>query len=825
MADDKNKTPKSDDMPILNTNLNKKIIDDVQKSIDDLYKNTYFTNNDNTKYIDSIKRKMDNDLETLIDKAKSSNGGLDMSELYAKTLFQNDTDQINEIRNVLEDETMLTDIMDIYSQNTVVRDLDREIDTICKYMPKLDEALDIKKDNILSADHFNDDAVRISIERLSSDGSNNGKSEADGSDLNLFQKKYRLDQFREKLYSDTAKYGEQFVYIVPYKLALDRLLKKTPSSNLLSEASICTEEEMNTRFEQINETLRFKYTEYKDEADLQSKRLEQVYDLNEDTNIPNSALSGYEDKGIAYKGIDIEINKTGVIPSILAHENNARRIIRETATLFGEASVESGLGYNKTTYLSNSLYSKNANDRLKRAVKNGTLEVPTSLANDGLKDLNEKRGSKKESELELPGAVLEILEHDKVTPVYINKNTCLGYYYLEVNSPDGSGDEANGMTFTSTLGGLRPRRTARENTNTAMNNSAQTNEVLLKIAKKISQRIDKNFINANQDLSKEIYAILKYNADNGNGSTAKMRITFIPPSDIIHSYFELNDKSHRGVSDLAKSIFPAKLFTCLYISNTIALLTRGYDKRLYHVKQTVDTNITSVLLNVINQIKRSNFNLRQIENMNNILNVTGRFNDLVIPQNANGESPVSFEIMPGQNVEVKTEFMNMLEEMAVNQTGVSLEMVNSRYQESTATHLTMSNARFLIKVYRRQKLFEPILSEIYTKLYQYEYDTKVNVSVELPLPIMLNFTNTSQILSMSQELINSITQMKFGSSQDETAKMSFSAMLMEYYFNSFLPMDKINEMADKAKVQSASDQVKGAEEMGGDMGGPGGQQY
>ena len=61
MADDKNKTPKSDDMPILNTNLNKKIIDDVQKSIDDLYKNTYFTNNDNTKYIDSIKRKMDND--------------------------------------------------------------------------------------------------------------------------------------------------------------------------------------------------------------------------------------------------------------------------------------------------------------------------------------------------------------------------------------------------------------------------------------------------------------------------------------------------------------------------------------------------------------------------------------------------------------------------------------------------------------------------------------------------------------------------------------------------------------------------------------------
>lgn len=814
MADDNKKgrrTPTPDELPIVSMDTNKKIAGSIQANIDDLYKNTYFTNNDNSKYIDSIKRKMDDDLEGLIDKAKAQNGGTNMADLYARTLARNDTDSLNEIRSALEDETILADIMDIYSQNALVRDLDREIDTVCKYMPKLDEALDIKKDNVLSADHFNDDAVRISIENVAGAGitNNNNKSEADGSDLELFARKYDLEAFRNELYSKTAKYGEQFVYIVPYKKALEKLIARTDGASLLSEEGILTEESINEGLQSINETLSFRYTDT-DESKLKSFGAKELYDLSEST-LSDSSLEGLKSNNIEYSGLDIEINKTGVIPGIIAQECNMRRIFSETVSLFGEES----LGSARNAYLSNSLYFKNINKKLKKAAQGGTLEGPTSLADDGLKDLDEPTKANDAEQLEIPGAVFEILEHDRVKPIYIN-NTCLGYYYIEMNDPNGGNAEEQ-MTFTSTLGGMRPRRTARENEANG-GTSTQDNEVLMKIARKIAQRIDKKFINSNQDIAKEIYTVLKYNADN-NGKTTKLRISFIPPSDIIHSYFELNKKTHRGVSDIVKSLFPAKLYTCLYISNTIALLTRGYDKRLYHVKQTIDTNITSVLLNVINQIKRSNFNLRQIENMNNIMNVTGRFNDLVIPQNANGESPVSFEIMPGQNVEVKTEFMNMLEEMAVNQTGVSLEMVNSRYQESTATHLTMSNARFLIKVYARQKLYEPILSAIYTKLYQYEYNTNSIVKVELPPPIMLNFTNTSQILSMSQELIQNIVQMKFGSSQNEQEKLAFTSLLMEYYYDSFLPMDKINAMADKAKAKTAANKPVSSGMDGGDMGG------
>ena len=350
-----------------------------------------------------------------------------------------------------------------------------------------------------------------------------------------------------------------------------------------------------------------------------------------------------------------------------------------------------------------------------------------------------------------------------------------------------------------------------------MNNQDGSNDIVLQnIAKQISSKIDTNFINANQDLAPEIYSILKYNADNGNGGgrIGKVRITFIPPEDIVHCYFEYDDKTKRGKSDLHNSIFPAKLYSCLYISNVIALLTRGYDKRIYHVKQSVDTNITAVLMNVINQIKQSNFNLRQIENMNNIMNITGRFNDLVIPQNQNGESPVNFEVLPGQQVEVQSEFMRTLEEMAVNQTGVTTDMISIQNNDQTATHLTQTSSRFLMKIYNRQQKYQKILSEIITKIYQAEYNCNDAVEVKLPPPAMLNFTNTSQLLASGNELIQNIVQMKMGAEMDESLKATYTGKLMQYYYNSFLPMDEINKLADETRIEvEAEKSSNGGNEM------------
>lgn len=805
-----NNLPENEDELLMDLSLNKQKAQRIQDNIDKAYQSIYYTDNQDSNAINAIRRQMDSSINGLIDKTKISTGYSNMSKIYAQTLAQNDDTLMRELSHTLQDESMLADIMDLYSQNMITRDMDREIDVVCKYMPKLEEALDIKADHVLTADHFNRDNIRINVlDSMDPEETNdqNSKSETNtDSTIESFKKKYDLSNLASKIYKKTAKYGEEYIYVISYNKALSRLLQKSSGQNLLTESGYLTESSINSIVEDNNIDLNFTYFTPQDHNNI-SPLLESglVYEKDEYSKYKSQLMKINEDA--EENSINVEINTTGVIPSVVSQQSNLNRILQETQSLVEARKVKI-----KSDLKTNFTYANNINDKIKEYSKD-FLQSPTDFSTnggqDGFTDINQKKDTK----VDIPGCIVEELEHTMVKPLYI-RNIPLGYYYIESDTPLDVNEQT---TFSSTLGGLRPRRSTRDREN--MTSQQTDNAVLLKIAKQISQKIDAKFINANQDLAQEIYTILKFNADHANGKVSKIRISFIPPEDIVHSYFDLNEKTHRGKSDLERSLFPAKLYSCLYISNTIALLTRGYDKRVYHVRQAVDTNITAVLLNVINQIKQSNFNLRQIENMNNILNITGRFNDLVIPQNANGESPVSFEVMPGQNVEIKTEFMNTLEEMSINQTGVSLEMVNSRTMENTATHITMTNTRFLIKIYNRQIQYEQILSRLFTMIYQNEYDSNNTVEVELPPPVMLNFTNTSQIIAVANELIQNIVTMKMGTEQDEQIKQAFLGKLMRFYFKSFLPLDEIDKMADDAKVDVEAKRQAGDQGMGNDMGG------
>ena len=805
-----NNLPENEDELLMDLSLNKQKAQRIQDNIDKAYQSIYYTDNQDSNAINAIRRQMDSSINGLIDKTKISTGYSNMSKIYAQTLAQNDDTLMRELSHTLQDESMLADIMDLYSQNMITRDMDREIDVVCKYMPKLEEALDIKADHVLTADHFNRDNIRINVlDSMDPEETNdqNSKSETNtDSTIESFKKKYDLSNLASKIYKKTAKYGEEYIYVISYNKALSRLLQKSSGQNLLTESGYLTESSINSIVEDNNIDLNFTYFTPQDHNNI-SPLLESGLVCEKDEYSKYKSQLMKINENAEENSINVEINTTGVIPSVVSQQSNLNRILQETQALVEARKVKI-----KSDLKTNFTYANNINDKIKEYSKD-FLQSPTDFSTrggqDGFTDINQKKNTK----VDIPGCIVEELEHTMVKPLYI-RNIPLGYYYIESDTPLDVNEQT---TFSSTLGGLRPRRSTRDREN--MTSQQTDNAVLLKIAKQISQKIDAKFINANQDLAQEIYTILKFNADHANGKVSKIRISFIPPEDIVHSYFDLNEKTHRGKSDLERSLFPAKLYSCLYISNTIALLTRGYDKRVYHVRQAVDTNITAVLLNVINQIKQSNFNLRQIENMNNILNITGRFNDLVIPQNANGESPVSFEVMPGQNVEIKTEFMNMLEEMSINQTGVSLEMVNSRTMENTATHITMTNTRFLIKIYNRQIQYEQILSRLFTMIYQNEYDSNNTVEVELPPPVMLNFTNTSQIIAVANELIQNIVTMKMGTEQDEQIKQAFLGKLMRFYFKSFLPLDEIDKMADDAKVDIEAKRQAGDQGMGNDMGG------
>ena len=102
---------------------------------------------------------------------------------------------------------------------------------------------------------------------------------------------------------------------------------------------------------------------------------------------------------------------------------------------------------------------------------------------------------------------------------------------------------------------------------------------------------------------------------------------------MIHVYFKLDPITHRGISDLDKSMVPAKIYASMYITDAIGKLVRGQDKRVFYVKQTVDSNIAQTLMNVINQVKQGNFGFRQFSNINNV-------HKIYICTNINSTSPI-----------------------------------------------------------------------------------------------------------------------------------------------------------------------------------------
>ena len=75
-------------------NINKKLIQDIQNNINTVYNNTYFSDNKNNSYIDSIRRRIDNDINSLMDKNRLRTNGSNISNLYAKTMAKNDSDII-----------------------------------------------------------------------------------------------------------------------------------------------------------------------------------------------------------------------------------------------------------------------------------------------------------------------------------------------------------------------------------------------------------------------------------------------------------------------------------------------------------------------------------------------------------------------------------------------------------------------------------------------------------------------------------------------------------------------------------------------------------
>lgn len=765
----------------------KNIFDLVSGNMSDLRSNTYLTTSDNRKQQAKLRNDIYKAIEGLNNKSYENTGLNNISTMYTRLInTMKDPNLPKSFEEIFSNDALMNSLSMSYMENKPIYDYDKEIDLVCSYMPKLEEALETKKDHVLSPDHFSKNFLKI---KKDSDLSiSDTQEDIFNKDIKIMKDKYKLEEFIEESYKKTSKYGEDFVYHVPYSTAIDKMLKDKSKyantmngSNVLGTLTASIQESgditiNNTSIESISESTVIKYNGEKIEDKKFKQQLENVPELKVEICKAPYLESLIKDSRF------VNINYDKINNKSLIHE----------ATVEFQKTIEDGTnGKVGDKYL-------NTKETGKLRPFDKTLDdeiIVDDTAKDGLMDVNNPEDKKK---INVRGCILKSIPRHRVIPIYIDEIN-MGYYYFEFQE----NDEYANMTNVNNMFGNKTAEIINSDKN------ARMQDVLLKsIASAISDKLDKTFINNNQDLTKEIYSILKYNdLYNIEKTETKMKVTYIPPEDMTHCYFTKDPITHRGISDLAKALIPAKLWVCLNLTYIVGNMTRGQDKRVYYVKQQVDTNISQTLLTTIDQIKRSNFGVRQIENINNILNIIGRFNDYVIPVNQSGESPVQFEVMQGQQIEPPTEIMDKLEEQAINSTDVPLEVINARMSMDFATHYTMSNTRFLRKVIKRQSICEEtrMYSGLITRIYNLEYERNDVLKLVLPTPLFLDVSNTSQIIQNVNDLCNNIAEAFLADEEDETIKNKFIKKVKIDYLSTYINIDKMNEYLTNAKIEAVRD--------------------
>lgn len=778
------------------------IVAGISDNMDTLYRSTYMSNPQQNKDLSTLGDRINSSIDKIVDKNISTVGVPSVSKLYTRAAASGsggsaNNKVVNELEKMFDNGLMTDDLYGLFMSNRYLRELDQEIDTVCKYMPKLEEALAVQKDCILSADHFSKDFLNLEYP------SSGGDAVVFAERAKAFKIKYELAKLCEEIYDNTSKYGEQFVYRVPYSTAIGRLLANKPEGEIVApsrigESSIEEAQASSNRYFQLSLT----------ESRFCIKNLESDSEeyVNEDTKIltesvrkiPNGkdvteeVMTSVLEKNEKFS-IGIEISRSNIIESAVREYDRAYK----QKTKIHESSMSAIYEQWYSTMHEDSINDKNDTIADGNVRFYGDKKDNRIITNDGLITGEPK----KIVNVKAPGCVVRKLQRDQVIPIYI-EDICMGYYYFELRTMD---ENEAFMGFKNVLGD--PITNGKVNDSRGGFNSVDNlrqDNTLKYVAGQLSKFIDKQFVNSNQDLAKEIYMILKYNDLFNTPSIDTIKVTFIPPEDMVHFFFKQDPITHRGISDLANGLIPAKIYASLYITNAIGNLTRGYDRRMYYVKQTVDTNIAQTLLNTIAQIKQSNFGIRQFQNINNILNITGRFNDFVIPTNASGDSPIQFEIMPGQQIEAPTELMEALESMAINSTGIPMEIIDTRQSVDYAMHLTMSNSKVLRFCYKRQELFEVLLTQLIAPIYMYEYDENVMINVTLPPPTFINVTNTNQLVDNTKTFVESIVEVELANEEDDKLKSAYTYELFKNYIGTHIDIAKHKKILERCRIETQS---------------------
>lgn len=557
---------KKDD--VLNQKRLDKRIDSLKNTMNDLYSATYSTRPDNRVDLKRITNSIEDNLDDLLSTVNGQNVS-DISNLLMrlqKTSGSNSLQSLNGQLEGLFTDTNIINNINVENVHKYIQAENYQYDLILKYVPKLYQALEVLKDNVLSSDNFTKDFVNAVGNKPNEEAANIFSSRS-----KRLIDKYNVQELFEEMYMKTSIYGEYFLYQVPYKNAFTRLLKRKQAPVRTESAMDISKEDQVT----LSECCVFDSKKFK--GILQESKLDPKNSTNK---LSQDFMKELNESNVK---VNLQLDPYGIIPEAIEDLSKAATVGNKFSSLtesffnsINEADGQDGSGdFHRGTL---------------------TYTAGVALSHDGMFS-GASNDNKSIKIKDISGCVMYEIPRQNIIPLYIS-NFCIGYYYFKIHNDFVSQQVLTSNTFNSLT-----------STNKIIDDEFEKqNDMLIShIAAQISDAIDAKFINANIDLKEEIFAILRHNDEfNMNMGVNNVNICFIPANDIHHFYFDLDKKRHRGISDLKNAVVPAMLYTLLYLTDIINKVSRSQDKRIYYVKQNIETNVARTMLNVIQQIKKGN---------------------------------------------------------------------------------------------------------------------------------------------------------------------------------------------------------------------------
>lgn len=758
---------------------------EMSKLIQDLNKVTYNSNLSYSDKMDLDVKEIDADINKLMNSQKEDRGA-DYLDAFTKEIMTNPQlkpfeSNIKAIDKMIKSDKNLNNSLMMSASQKYQNKYNFYIDVqqLTTLLTQLDKAIETRVNNIMNGDNSESLAA----------------IKADDNEVTYYKKINSLYDYEGEL-RDAIKgalmYGKRYVLVLSYAEAFYNLKKNYLKRNgvelpeygqLQKESTISITEEDHPDYIEFKELLETATECYKYNNDFDDM---ENYQIEEKTNEFNDSMQLYLKEFIETIEITDDISSLSELSmldesSLSDFCSSKKSILEEKTHMYLTEEEIKELNIKKENILK-----ENEDFSFKKIFGSNISHISEKKHEDEFDELlhlkedliDPKKDFKNIGVDSVPGAIIKQLDITKVIPLEADDVT-LGYYYIE-----GKGNIKNvNQAFQGNQYGMNPitQMMGGSATPSIFNLENNDNKNSDKFFKQLSNIVikvickDKKYLKDNEKFKEQIYGILKF----GNLNGKKIKITYIDRSKIV--------EFGNGESILDKSVFFAKLYLALIVTNIMLKISRGYDTRMYYVNMGNSTKIGTHTQRAIRDLKNSNRSINDISSANNILGRSTEFRDLVVPLYDGGVKPIETDVISGQNVDMDNDFIKYLEERMLMNI-VPLSMLEAQTEVDYAKSLDLVNNQFALDTLAGQKEFDEPASQLYNKIKcadlgisMYANDTelvKINFTPPRAIGIQNETENIENGTRLKESIVNTYIAEDDNDPQSSQIKLEFGKAIM-----------------------------------------------